>query len=488
MSDAALQVTNVSMTFGVTKALSDVSMRVDNGSSVALVGRNGAGKSTLVSVITGLLNPDSGTVEFHGHGAQQVGCVYQRSTLIPWLTAAENISLQRFPRNRLGLVDWPRLRGTGRELLSEWNCERIANSIVADLEPVERKVVEICRVLSLDPNVLVLDEPTAGLDFGGAKKLFGHIQDARARGVAIVYVSHHLQEIFEVCDRTTVLRDGRVVFDESLSGLSVSDVVDAMVGSAQDGASVRPLTQIDTDRAPLLTVESISIADRVTDVSFGVRPGECLGITGLEGSGHVEVAEALCGLERPTSGQVRVADKALKAGDVSISIKAGIGFVPEDRHVGGYVPALSVAENATLPVVYRIANRARLISSKVRNSLYRALADEWAIKAWGPEQPIEELSGGNQQKVVLARALSSDPDVLVLMNPTAGVDVAAKQSIYGTVGDLIANKRTGVVIVSADDADFGLCHSVLVMFQGKIHRRLLAPFAEAELAAAIQGR
>lgn len=485
--DAAVNVSGVSKSFGVTKALSDVSMHVDRGSAVALVGRNGAGKSTLVSIITGLLQPDKGTVTFSGTPeSQQVGCVYQKSTLIPAMTAAENISLHQFPRNRWGLVDWSELRRTGRDLLSEWNCGDIAETLVGDLEPVDRKIVEICRVLSSRPAVLLLDEPTAGLDFDGAKKLFRHIQDARDQGVAIIYVSHHLQEVFEVCDRTTVLRDGRVVLDTELAGLAVGDLVEAMVGDTKGAARVEQPPVAEADAGTVLSVEGLSLGDRFSDVSFGVRAGECLGFAGLDGSGHVQIAEVLCGLEAPTAGQVEVNGRSLKMGDVGRSIDAGLGFVPEDRHIGGFVPGMSVAENATLPVVYSLANRARVIRGKSRERLYHALADEWSIVAWGPDQPVEELSGGNQQKVVLARAFSSDPDVLVLMNPTAGVDVAAKESIYGTVGDL-ARRGRAVLIVSSDDADFSLCNTVLVMFQGKLHRRLQAPIDQNELAAAIQG-
>lgn len=489
MTDAALQVRSVSKRFGVTQALQDVSLRVDPGSSVALVGRNGAGKSTLVSIITGLQSADTGSVTFAGgsDSRDQIGCVYQKSTLIPWVTASENISLQRFPRTRIGTIDWPQVRRRGRSALEEWSYGHVADTLVADLEPVDRKVVEICRVLSLNPKVLLLDEPTAGLDRTGAARLFDHILEARRRGVAIVYVSHHLQEAFVVCDRTTVLRDGRVVLDGSLDGLTVPDLVAAMVGPEHESLSARVPKPVDKSKEPILRADSINLATRVVDVSLQVRPGECLGIAGLDGSGHVNVGEILSGLRRPTSGTLTHNGRPLKLGDISASIRSGIGFVPEDRHVGGYVPGMSVAENATLPVLYQLATRFRTIRAKVRDRLYGALAEAWDIKSWGPAQPVEELSGGNQQKVVLARSLSSDPNVLVLMNPTAGVDVAAKQSIYGTISELAESGTKGIVIVSADDADFHLCHSVLAMYQGRVHRTLDAPFSDAELASAIQG-
>ena len=211
-----------------------------------------------------------------------------------------------------------------------------------------------------------------------------------------------------------------------------------------------------------------------------------MGITGLDGSGHVQVAEAICGLERPEDGQVTLSGKAVKRGDVRKSMAAGIGFVPEDRHVGGYVPALSVAENATMPVMAQLVNPARMIRSTVRDRLYNTLAQEWSIKAWGPAQPVEQLSGGNQQKVVLARAVATDPSVLVLMNPTAGVDVAAKRSIYETIRT-VASRGKAIIVVSSDDADFALCHRVIVIFRGEVHKQLDAPISEIDVARSIQG-
>lgn len=485
---AAVQVQQVSKTFGVTRALIDVSMTVERGSSVALLGRNGAGKSTLVSIITGLQSPDTGRVSF-GAGRNSdtggVGCVYQKSTLVGGLTAAENIALQQFPRSRSGLIDWRKVRRLGRERLAQWGCEQISDRAVEDLEPVERKIVEICRVLSQDPDVLLLDEPTAGLDYGGAQRLFQRIEESRRRGVSIIYVSHHLEEVFEVCDRTTILRDGQVVLDQSLDGLAVGDLVRAMVGDVERAESAeRPPAVL--AKEPLLLVDSLTLNNRFEDVTMDVRPGECVGIAGLDGAGHVQVAETLCGLETPDGGRISIAGVPVKTGDVRRSIAAGIGFVPEDRHIGGFVPGLSVAENATLPVMSKIVNPMRLIRARSRDRIYNELAADWSIKAWGTAQPVEQLSGGNQQKVVLARAVSSDPSVLVLMNPTAGVDVAAKESIYETV-KVMASRGKAIVIISSDDADFSLCHRVIVMYRGKVHNELRAPFSDEELATTIQG-
>lgn len=479
---------NVSKSFGANRVLKDVSMTIPTGSSVALVGRNGAGKSTLISIITGVLRPDQGSVEFDSTNSEStsIGCVYQNSTLIPELTAAENLMLNTYPRHPWGGVNWGKVQAQGREILGEWNIAHLANVLVRDLEPVERKIVEICRVLSQSPNVLLLDEPTAGLDFDGAQRLFAHVRTARERGVSLLYVSHHLDESFEVCDRTTVLRDGGVALDRPLQGLTVSDVVEAMVGDTPSADRVERPPAVSPEAKTVLNVNSITVADRVKDFSLEVRAGECVGLAGVDGAGHVQAAQAICGLIRPSSGSIAVNGKPLRHFDVGSAIDAGIGFTPEDRHDGGYVPALSVAENATLPELQHITGPLGTIRSGLRERLYNKLASTWSVKASSPNQPVEELSGGNQQKVVLARAVASDPSALVLINPTAGVDVASKRSIYESVRSSVESGK-GAVIVTSDDADFSICHRVLVMFRGEVFRELTAPFSTYELTLGVQG-
>ncbi|WP_214105028.1 sugar ABC transporter ATP-binding protein [Acrocarpospora catenulata] len=486
----AIVVDQVSKAFGPTLALSAVSLTVNRGESRALIGKNGAGKSTLMSILTGLSQPDSGSVqvlaEGDAGGASAVGCVYQRSTLIPAATAAENIALARFPRSRAGLIRWPEVRRQATELLAEWEYADLAGTPVEQLEPLERKVVEICRVLSQGPRVLLLDEPTAGLDRGASQRLFGHIERARARGVTIIYVSHHLHEVFEVCDSVTVLRDGRAVLTEQLTRMTVPDLVDAMVGeaAATAGGGLRA-ARPESARPPVLVASGVT-APKVNGVDLALRPGECVGLTGLDGAGHMQLAEVLTGQRPAEAGTVTLDGRPLPLGDIRGCIEAGIGFTPEDRHTSGYVPALSVAENATLNIMPRFANGFRLISGKKRDAFYSRLAGEWNIKAYGAAQPTEELSGGNQQKVVLARSVAADPKVLVLVNPTAGVDVSAKNSIYTTIEALRADGQA-VLIVTTDDADLEVCDRVVVMVHGEVSAELRHPFTEGMIAAAVQG-
>lgn len=483
----AVRVKDVSKVFGANVALSNVSLTVKRGSSLALVGRNGAGKSTLVGIITGLLAPTAGAVEFVLEDKKsRIECVYQRSTLVPGLTAAENILLNNFP-TQAGLVDWARVQRRGAEILAEWDAADIADELVENLPPVERKIVEICRALSRHPSVLLLDEPTAGLDYSGSQRLFRRIKEARQRNVSVLYVSHHLEEAFDVCDHTVVLRDGRVVLDRELAGLAVRDLVGAMVGDTKAAEAAATPSAFSPTAPAVLAASGLAIAPNVSNVDLRVRAGECVGLAGLEGAGHMQVAQALCGLQRLDSGIVEVAGRQLRRLDVPHCIANGVGFIPEDRHDGGYVPALSVSENATLPILRQIRGWLGTVSTRKRNQTYGRLSSDWAIKADGPEQPVEELSGGNQQKVVLARAMSTEPKAIVLMNPTAGVDVAAKRSIYETIKKS-AESGKAVLIAATDDDDFSICHRVIVMLRGEIHRELQAPFSSQELALAIQGQ
>lgn len=482
----AVRVNGVSKAFGRNRALDKVSLTIEKGSSLALLGRNGAGKSTLISIITGIHPPDAGTVEFGSRGRSAgVECVFQRSTLVPALTAAENIMLNNYPK-RGGMVDWKRLSRRGRDILADWDCANIVDAPVETLAPVERKIIEICRALSRNPSVLLLDEPTAGLDFAGGQRLFKWIREARDRGVSLLYVSHHLEEIFEVCDQTTVLRDGRVVLDRALDGMSIRDLVEAMVGDARRAEQVSAPPAFAPRSLPVLTVESLTVDTRVSEIDLKVRQGECVGLAGLEGAGHMQVVQALCGLVPVASGSVVVDGRKLRRFDVAEGMKCGIGFIPEDRHEGGYVPEMSVAENATLPIMRRLRRSFGPVRQSLREREYARLGGEWSIKAASPRQPAGELSGGNQQKVVLARAMSTDPKAILLMNPTAGVDIAAKQSIYQTI-KARAEVGKAVLIASSDDDDFSICHRVIVMVRGKIHKELVAPFSGHELAMAIQG-
>lgn len=500
--ELAIDVENVVKMYGPTRALDGVGLQVEHGESRALAGRNGAGKSTLIGVLTGMVTPDSGRVTLSrpaapagtaiqaDHNAPTIACVYQKSTLVPNLSAAENIALGMYPQRRGGLVDWRAIDDQALRLLGEWGAERVASRLVGDLAPVERKIVEICRASARGASALLLDEPTAGLDEGAAEHLFDNLEQARKRGVTLIYVSHHLDELYKVCDSITVIRDGKDIHTGSIHSLAVNDIVHLMVGDTPQTEPEEFMPRrrrVDVDSADeVLAAHDVVLDGWPGPTGLVVHGGECLGLTGLDGAGHVAMARAMAGFVEPASGQVLLSGRALPVGDIRRAIDAGVGFVPEDRHESGFVPAMSVEENATMTILKSLSGRVGLVRSGQRRQRYMGLADEWSIKASGPGQAISELSGGNQQKVVLARALASDPRAIVLINPTAGVDVAAKESIYHTIGLLLEQGRA-VVICSSDDADLAICDRVAVMFKGRLHTELTAPWSERDLVTAVQG-
>src|SRR6266700_3129158 len=292
------------------------------------------------------------------------------------------------------------------------------------------------------------------------------MEQAHQRGVTTIYVSHHLHEVFKVCDSVSVLRDGKLVLTEQVQALSVHDLVEAMVGEA--------------------VAEQEAEARRHRQADLELRAGECVGLTGLDGAGHMQVAEVLTGQRALDSGTVTVDGRRLPTGDIQRCVAAGVGFTPEDRHISDYIPGLSVAENTTLSILSQFTNRFGVLNFRKRDEFYRKLAGEWDIKAHSPGQAVEELSGGNQQKVVLARSVAAEPRVLVLMNPTAGVDVSAKDSIYATIDDLKGAGQS-VLLATSDDGDLEICDRILVMFDGEVVAEMHPPFSETEIAAAVQG-
>ncbi len=490
----AIEVVGVSKRFGPTRALRDVSMTVPRGASRALLGRNGAGKSTLVSLLTGIDTADEGEIRIAGTVAagqdERIGCVYQRSSLIPALTAAENVLLRDYPRGRAGLIDWGALRRRARAELDAWDIGALANTPVSALDPVHRKAVEICRALVVEPEVLILDEPTAGLDKRDAERLFALLGRLRERGVTLIYISHHLDEVYRVCDSVTVMRDARHVVTSDLEAMPMDALVAAMVGPEAPATAAERARDVSVSDELLVTARGVGVPGEVGPVDLEIRRHECLGIAGLEGSGKADLARALAGL-LPRTGTLTVAGRAVAAGSVPGALDAGVGFVPEDRHFDGLVPGLDVSENSTMTAVSRIARRIaaglpRITLRRGRDDVYRRLAETWQIKASSPRQSIAELSGGNQQKCVMARALATEPQLLVLVNPTAGIDVSAKASIVATLGTVL-DEGAAVLVVSEDPDDFVLCDRVLVMFKGRISTELRSGWDEKELVSAMQG-
>lgn len=487
----------ISKRFGASQALKDVSFAIPAGDSRALVGRNGAGKSTLVAVMTGLIAPDSGSICFAGEPAPSLGdraawrskvaCVYQRSTVIPTLTVAENLFLNDQP-GRYGWVYWRSLRRKAEQALADWGLEVNVSLDAAELGVEQRQIVEIARALRQGTRFIILDEPTAQLEAREVARLFERILRLQQAGVTFLYISHHLEEIYEVCRSVTVMRDGQVVAESPLSAMPKERVVAAMVGDGEHsvGHSKRRLgTAVRSGEGPCLAVEGLSIDDVVRDVTFSIAAGECLGIAGLVGSGKEGIADAIAGLVKPRRGVIRLAGKPLPAGKVAESCEAGVGYVPRDRHALGIIPQLSVAENLTVTIVERLA-KAGFISPAARQESAGGLIRSLEIVVSSQDQPISELSGGNQQKSVMGRALASDPKVLVLVHPTQGVDIASKESLFGIVENARAG-GTAVLVVSDDLDELVGCDRVLVIFKGELVKEFGASWRDEELVAAIEG-
>ncbi len=486
---------SVSKRFGSTVAVDDVSLAIRPGESHALVGRNGAGKSTLVAMLTGLSRPDRGEIRFGGEPApaiaereawrRYVACVYQRSTIIPSLSVAENLFINRQSEDRGGLISWSSLRGRAAKLLADYGVEIDPSRPAADLTVEQRQMVEISRALSFGARFIILDEPTAQLDAPAAERLFDRMRALQGSGVTFLYISHHLHEIYEVCQTVTVLRDARHILTSPVGELPQQRLVEAMTGEAQGLREVPTRSALADDAPPVLELRGLTLAGAYEDCSLTVRRGEKVGVTGSASSGSVALGETIVGLRAADAGEVVVAGSAVAPGRVPATLAAGVGFVPQDRHKEGFVPLLSIAENTTLPIAGRLG-RFGLISSARRTAVAEKLIDELAIKAAGPGQAVAALSGGNQQKVVMARALASEPRVIVLIDPTAGVDVRAKESLLEAVDD-VAERGAAVMVVSDELDDLRRCDRVLVMFHGRISAEMPRGWRDGELVGAIEG-
>jgi simple sugar transport system ATP-binding protein len=490
---AVAEARSVSKRFGPTTALDNVSLAVRAGQSHALVGRNGAGKSTLVAIMTGMTSPDEGQILFGGNPAPSLGnrdawrrnvaCVYQRSTIIPALTVAENLVINRPSEG--AVISWSALNRRAATLLEEYGVSIDAARAAGELDVESRQMVEIARALSMGARFIILDEPTAQLDGAASERLFSRMRSLQANGVTFLFISHHLHEIYEVCETVTVLRDARHIATRPARELSRDDLVEAMTGEARRSASTWSRPTLAADRKPVLEVENLVLAGHYAGIDLSIRPGEIVGLAGSGSSGTTALGQSLFGMRKPDGGVVRVSGRPIPFGSIPDALDAGIGCVPKDRQKEGIVPLLSVGENVTLPITERLG-RFGAINMSRRDRFTSAMIERLDIKTEGPQQLASALSGGNQQKIVMGRALSNDPQVLVLIDPTAGVDVKSKESLLAAV-DQSARDGRAVLMVSDDLDDLRCCDRVVVMFRGTIAREFPAGWAEADVIGAMEG-
>ncbi|MFB7456981.1 sugar ABC transporter ATP-binding protein [Streptomyces sp. NPDC056188] len=481
--------------YGPTVALADGRLTVLPGESHALVGRNGAGKSTLVAVLTGLQAPDEGEVRFDGESApaltdrdawrRKVACVYQKPTVVPELTVAENLFINRQPTGRGRLISWRRLRQQAADLLDTWDVRVDPEARTRELKVEERQMVEIVRALSFGARFIVLDEPTAQLDNREIERLFTRMRALQGSGVTFLFISHHLQEVYEVCQTVTVLRDARWITTAPVAGLSRPALVKAMAGESVLEHERGHAHDADAVGTPVVLDARGLTSEAYAHVDLTVRGGEVVGLAGSSGSGKIELAETFAGLHSPTGGTAELDGRELPFGDVRAALRAGVGCVPRDRHEQGLVAGMTVGDNATMSVLDRLG-RFGFVSTDTRRGVAGGLIERLGIHTEGPDQPVADLSGGNAQKVVMARALASDPRLLVLINPTAGVDVKSKESLLARM-DNAREDGTAVLVVSDELDDLRRCDRVLVLFHGRVVAEHPAGWRDHELIASIEG-
>jgi rhamnose transport system ATP-binding protein len=472
---------HISKSFGGVHALQDVHFEIFPGEVHALLGENGAGKSTLIKIMTGVYQPDAGELFFDGQpihfsntrAAQEHGiaAIYQEPSLFPDLDIAENIMIGRQPMGRLG-VDWKRMYQEAGALLRRLGLALDPRTKARELSVAQQQVVEIARALSINAKVLIMDEPTSSLTQHEVDELFTIVRQLRAAGTAIVFISHRLEELFALADRVTTLRDGKYVGTRAMADVTTDDLIRMMVGRSLD--ELFPKQDV-TAGEVVLEVSGLGVAGSFSDVSFELRQGEILGMAGLIGAGRTNVARALFGTEPATTGTIKLDGKVVTIRSPDAAMALGIGYVPEDRKEHGLVLAMSIADNITLPVISTFARGGWLDAKRER----AAAADgskQLEVKMASVEQQAGQLSGGNQQKVVLAKWLLTHPRVLILDEPTRGIDVGTKAAVHALMSSLAAQGMAILMISSELPEILGMSDRILVMREG----RLTGQFSRAE--------
>jgi ABC-type sugar transport system ATPase subunit len=472
--------------FGGLTVLHPTSVDFRPGEVHALMGENGAGKSTLMKVLAGLYRPDGGQVEWRGarvdfgspHDALVAGIamIHQELMPIPDLTVAENITLGAEPCGRFGRVDRADQLRRAKELLQELESEIDPAKLMRTLTVAQTQVVEIAKALGRQADMILMDEPTAALSDHEVAALFRAIARLKARGVAIVYTTHKMDEVFRLADRISVLRDGRLVGTAPASDLSPAKLISLMVG--REMADVFPTRSLPTEEV-LLEVSGLTREPAYRDISFQVRRGEVVALAGLMGAGRTEVVSAIYGLQPAARGVITFKGRALVVRSPQDALAAGIGMVTEDRKGLGLIPALGVDQNITLTAL-RTLCRGQLIDHRAEAAIVGAKIEDFAVKTSRPSQPIAQLSGGNQQKALLARCLLGDPDLIILDEPTRGIDIGAKAEIYALIQKL-ARAGKGVLLVSSELPEvLSLSHRIVVLRRGSVAATLEASETDQE--------
>lgn len=484
-----LRVENVSKHFPGVVALDNVSLTIEQGEVRALIGENGAGKSTLIKIITGVYEKDSGSIHFLGKELKKIDpaltrklgifAVYQDVMIAPDLSVAENFFLNAQP-TRLGVIRWGTMKDSATKFLREVGIEVDVNKQIKDLSLAEKEMITIAKVLLMDPKLVIFDEPTTVLTSREKELLFRIIRSLKERGVGVIYISHNLEEVFEICDTVTILKDGKVVGTYDVKEFnSVQDLIPLMVGRKIEEMYYKQNTQRGEE---MLRVESLT-GKKFKNVSFSIHSGEIVGFYGLVGSGRTEIARTIYGLERADSGSIYVQGRKVDIRSPKDAIKIGIGYLPEDRRTQGVFPVQSVEFNIN-SINYSdiLARFYFLVTLQEARKLAMSMVEKLSIKTPSIYYPVQKLSGGNQQKVILARWLSRIANILILDEPTNGIDVGAKSEIYRLMSEM-ANQGKAIIFISSYLLELiGMCDRIIVISNGFIAGELNRDqFSEEEL-------
>lgn len=493
MGETILEMRGIAKAFSSVYALKNAELELEKGSVMALVGENGAGKSTLMRILTGIYDYDEGEIVYKGKKVHfknamesrtaGIAIIHQEFNLFPNLTAAENIFLEDKAIRKRGLVDWKGMNQKAQQLIDSIGGTFAATDKVQELTVQNQQVVEIVKALAANAEILIMDEPTSALPESEVQHLFTTIRGLKKHGVAIVYVSHRLNEIFEICDDITVLRDGVTAFRSKVSETTQQEIVSQMIGKEIGALYPKQEAQIGET---VFEVQNLSDGDTVKNLSLQVHKGEILGLYGLVGSGATECPESLFGIVKHTSGRFFMKGKEIKLGSPAAAVKNNIAYVPSDRHRQGIIKQLSIKFNLSLAVVRKLC-RAGFIRKEQEKPLVEEYIKKLRVKCAGDGQKVTFLSGGNQQKIVIAKWLAAKPELLILNDPTRGVDVGAKAEIYALISEL-ACTGLAIIITSSEIGEIlGMSDRILVLNNGCVSREFTRGEADqkALLSAAL---
>ena len=469
-----IEMRGIDKAFGTNQVLKNAGFELRDGEIHALMGENGAGKSTLMKILTGVYTRDAGTVVVDGQEvvykspqeAEKAGIVfiYQELNVLFDLTVEENLFMGKEITKGFGVCDKKAMRKKAQEVMDKMGVNIPVNAVMSDLSVGQQQMVEICKALMVDAKVLIMDEPTAALTESETKVLFEVIESLKAKGVSIVYISHRMEEIFQLCDRITILRDGQYVGTENIKDITMDGVVQMMIGREIGERYPQRDVKIGEE---VIRVEGLTHEKMFRDVNFSVRAGEVLGVSGLMGAGRTEIMQAIFGNLPIVSGKVFIEGKEVHIKNPKQAIEAGIGFITEDRKTEGLLLEKSIAENIELCNLGKVSKN-NVLSKSMGAALVKKGIEEFRIKCFGPDHECNNLSGGNQQKVVLAKWIYTDPKILILDEPTRGVDIGAKAEIYSVINDMAA-RGVAVIMVSSELPEvLGMSDRIMVVHEGHV--------------------